>query len=147
MQCVFQPREEIKAFIGANIPRCAERGLPPKGSAIGVVKGDELIGGFFYHDYDPDAGVIEISGASTDKGWLTRLVLFTLFSYPFLDLGCQMVAMRHSANDKPLARMLRAYGFKQVVIPRLFGRHEDAIVSTLTVEDWLNNGFHKRQMQ
>lgn len=143
MQCVYGPQEPIKAFIEAHIPRCAVRGLPSPGFAIGVIDGDgNLVGGFYYHDYDPDAGVIEVSASSTDKRWLTRKTLLGLFSYPFNDLGCQLVAARHSAKDAPLARMFRAYGFKQVTIPRLFGRDDDAIVSTLTVEDWKDNGFH-----
>lgn len=144
MQCVYGPKEPIKAFIESHIPRCVERGLPGSGVAIGVIDDENnLCGGFYYHDYDPDAGVIEISAAATDKRWLTRRTLYSLFSYPFNELGCQLVATRHSVRDKPLARMFRAYGFKQVIIPRLFGRDEDAIVSTLTVEDWRANKFHR----
>jgi RimJ/RimL family protein N-acetyltransferase len=144
IRCVFEPKDAIKAFIEKNITRCRERGLPGRGACIGVInEKNELIGGIYYHDFDPDAGVIEMSSAATDKRWLTRRTLYTLFSYPFNQLGCQMVAARHSTKDKALARIFRAYGFKQVIIPRLFGRDDDAIISTLTVEDWRSNGFHK----
>lgn len=146
MKCVYGPQPVLKRFIELNIARCAGRGLPEAGKAIGVINGqDELVGGFYYHDFDPDAGVIEISGASTEKRWLTRPVLYRLFSYPFNELNCQIVAMRHSARDKPLARMLRAYGFHQVTVPRLFGRDEDAIISTLTDDAWRDNKFHKHE--
>lgn len=119
--------------------------MPDNGQAIGVVdeKAKRLIGGIYYHDYDPEAGVIEMSAAAIDKRWLTRKTLYGLFAYPFIGLGCQLVAARHSANDTALARVFRAYGFHQVVIPRLFGRDEDAIISTLTKEAWLANKFHK----
>lgn len=144
MRCVFEPQEPIRRFIEYHIPRCRERGLPDGGAAIGVVNDDEeLIGGIYYHDFDPDAGTIEISSAATDRRWLTRSTLKVLFTYPFEGLGCQMVAARHSAKDKALARMFRAYGFKQVTIPRLFGRDEDGILSTLTDDAWRSNGFHK----
>ena len=145
MRLVYGPQEPLKAFIERNIPRCATRGLPQSGKAIGVInRANQLVGGFYYHDYDPDAGTIEISGASVEKRWLTKEILKGLFSYPFDGLGCQLVAMRHSAKDKALARMLRAYGFSQVTIPRLFGRDDDAIVSTLTVEDWRANRFNRQ---
>lgn len=135
--------EAVKRFVEQRIPRCEKRGLYPGGTGIAVADNDLIIGGFYYHHFDPESGVVEISAAADDKRWLTRRVLYDLFSYPFDELGCQMVLLRHSANDKPLARMLRAYGFDQVTIPRLFGRNEDCIISTLTVEAWRNNGFHK----
>jgi RimJ/RimL family protein N-acetyltransferase len=116
----------------------------PDGPAIGVADGGTIVGGFVYTDFDPDAGVIEIHGASAVKNWLTRPVLYGLFSYPFDQLGCQMVAMRISADDKPLRRMLMAYGFKALHIPRLFGRNADGYIMTLTDDDWRCNRFHKQ---
>ncbi len=139
------PDRHIKQFIERGIPRCRERGLPEEGQAIGVVdeKSRRLIGGIYYHDFDPDAGVIEMSAAAISKRWLTRKTLYGLFAYPFIGLGCQLVAARHSADDAALARIFKAYGFHQVIIPRLFGRDTDAIVSTLTVEAWRENKFHR----
>lgn len=142
IQCVFEPQAELKRFIEINIPRCAERGLPDGGAAIGVIDGDELIGGIYYHDHDPEAGVLEMSAAATSKRWLTRSTLYTLFHYPFVSIGCQMVAARHSANDRALARIFKAYGFNQVTVPRLFGRDEDGIISTLTDDAWRESKFH-----
>jgi RimJ/RimL family protein N-acetyltransferase len=145
VRLVYGPEAVIRRFVETNIHRCRERGLPEASTAIGVIDGDGVLcGGIVYHDYDPEAGVIEMSSAATNKRWLTRATLYGLFSYPFDGLGCQMVAARHSANDKALARIFRAYGFHQVVIPRLFGRTEDGIVSTLTDDAWRANGFHKR---
>ncbi len=143
IRCVFEPQDALKHFIESHIPRCRERGLPDGGAAIGVINDDVLVGGIYYHDYDPESGVLEMSSASTDKRWLTRSTLYTLFNYPFNELGCQMVAARHSAKDKALARIFKAYGFHQVTIPRLFGRDEDGIISTLTDDAWRANGFHK----
>ena len=134
----------VRAMVAAMIPRCAERGFLPGSYAIGVAnERNEIVGGFVYHDYDPESGVLEISGASCDKRWLTRETLYGLFAHPSNELNCQMVAMRHSPEDKALARMLKAYGFKTIIIPRLLGRNHDALLSTLTVEDWRANGFHR----
>jgi RimJ/RimL family protein N-acetyltransferase len=111
--------------------------------ALGVDRGGELIGGFVFNNWSPEAGVIEVSIAGVDRRWLDRSILFAAFAYPFEQLGCQMVCSRTPARLKPALRIARAYGFKQVTIPRLFGRDEDGIISTLTVEDWRANGFHK----
>jgi hypothetical protein len=42
-----------------------------------------------------------------------------------------------------MSRIARAYGSKQVTVPLLFGSTEDGIISTLTIEDWRANRFHK----
>lgn len=118
--------------------------MPGNSAAIGVADGNnELIGGFVYHDYDPQAGVIEVSMASIDKRWWSRAILYGLLSYPFYQLECQMVGSRISASDLPLRRMLKAYGFSEYIIPRLFGREADGAICTLTIEAWQGNGFHK----
>lgn len=144
MRLVYGLSDPVKAHVASLIPKCAERGLPDDGVAIGVARDDGVIvGGMVYHGYDPDAGVIELSVASTDKRWFTRPILYGLFSYPFDGLGCQMVCSRVSARDTALRRMKRAYGFDEHVIPRLFGRCEDGILYTLTKEQWKANGFHR----
>ncbi len=116
-------------------------------TAIGIVDDGELVAGVVYHDYNPEAGIIEISAASTTKRWLTRPVLSTLFSYPFDGVGCQMVVMRtekgnRQDNGRGMERLSKAYGFTQIEIPRLYGRNRHGIVHCLTEEAWRSNGFH-----
>ena len=113
-------------------------------STMGVFDGEELIAVMVYHNYDRKSGVIEISGAASNKEWLKRHVLREMFSVPFDNMGCQMVVMRVSPNDKALGRMLTAYGFSSYVIPRLRGRNEDEIIFTLTDTVWMNNKFNRR---
>lgn len=108
---------------------------------MGVVLGGDLIAVMVFHNWNPESGVIEISGAGTSKRWLTRTTLRRMFAYPFDDVGCQMVVMRVSERNEPLARMLKVYGFKSHRIPRLRGRSEDEIVFTLTDDDWRANKF------
>lgn len=123
------------------------RGFGPC-TTMGVFDGPKLVGVMTFHGYEPAAGVIEISGVSEDKRWLARHILFSLFSYPFDQLGCQMVVMRVSErnrqwNGRGLHRLLNAYGFTAQRIPRLYGRNEDGILYSLTEEAWRGNGFHK----
>lgn len=112
-------------------------------TAIGVDRDGRLIGGFVFTNWSPEAGVIEVSFGGIEPHWLSRQVLYGVFSYAFDQIGCQMVCSRTPASLKSAARIAKAYGFKQVTVPRLFGRHEDGIISTLTVEDWRANGYHK----
>jgi RimJ/RimL family protein N-acetyltransferase len=116
-------------------------------TALGIVEDGELVAGVVYHDYNPEAGIIEISAASTSKRWLSRPVLLTLFSYPFDGVGVQMLVMRTEVgnqqdNGRGMARLSKAYGFTQILIPRLYGRDKDGLLHCLTAEAWRANGFH-----
>lgn len=112
---------------------------------MGVLEGNRPIACMVYHDFNPEAGLIEISGAATDRRWLQRHVLKEMFAYPFEKAGVQMVVMRVSAKreQRHLHRMLKSYGFKGHIIQRLYGRDEDGIVFTLTDDDWRSNKFNR----
>lgn len=115
---------------------------------MGIMDGEKLAACMVFHNWSPEAQVIEISGASRDARWLRKPVLWAMFDYPFNTCGCQMVVMRVSAfnvkdNGRGIHRILRSYGFTEVRIPRLRGRDEDEIIFTLTDDAWRANGFHR----
>ena len=114
-------------------------------AVMGVFDDTGPIAAMVWHDYDPATGVIEFSGAATTRRWLTRRSLGTMFAYPFEGLGCQMVVCRTSAGEEQghLHRMLTAYGFDHVHIPRLGGRDRDLLVFTLTDDAWKANRFNQ----
>jgi RimJ/RimL family protein N-acetyltransferase len=124
----------IAEFVALSVPGC-ERGFGPC-ATMGVVRGGVLIAGIVYHNWSPETGVIEISGAATDSRWMTRQTLRAMFSYPFDEIGCQMVVARHSEHNARLRRMWRAVGSSEFVIPRLMGRNEAMVVTTLTDDAW-----------
>lgn len=113
-------------------------------STLGVFDGGAIAAVVVYHNYDRRAAVIELSGVAETAEWLKRHVLRKMFEFPFQDLGCQMVVMRVSANDRRLMRILTAYGFQHYKIARLRGRHEDELIFTLTDDDWRNNRFNQK---
>lgn len=112
-------------------------------TSMGVILDNELIASLVYHNFDRKAGVIEISAASITPRWLTRPVLKAMFSYPFEELGCQMVVLRVSERNTRLMRILTAYSFDHVTVPRLRGRDEAERIFFLTDDAWRSNGFHK----
>jgi len=110
---------------------------------MAVVEGRDVKAGVAFHDWQPHAGVIEISGASNSKKWLTRPVLMAIFSYVFIDLKCQLCVARIDPDNHSLLRIFKAYGFNDYRIPRLMGRDKDQIIVTLTDDAWRSNRFMK----
>lgn len=128
----------------------ADRIWPTKGRDFGECKGiavledGKLAAGLLYHNYDPDAHVIEISGAAWVKGWLTRDVLKAMYGYPFIDCDCQAVIQRVSDHDTAQHRMLTAYGAIRYRIPRLRGEDEAENIFLTTREAWSSNRFNRK---
>jgi len=143
MHYLIGHNDVVARFVAAHIPHC-ERGFGDKIMTLGVVDGGRLIGGLVYHNYDPEASTIEISGAAIDPRWLTRTTLRLMHVYPFVDARCQMVVMRVSADNARLLRQLKALGYKRVTVERLFGRDRDGVVATLTDDVWKTRRIHQR---
>lgn len=112
-------------------------------TTMGVFDGETLLAVIVFNNLHTDAGVIEIHGAAETPRWLPRHVLYQMFSYPFDQLGCQSVIMRVSERNTRLLRILTAYGFENVTIPRLRGRDEGERIFWLTDDAWRSNRFHK----
>lgn len=126
--------EAIGSFVASQISGC-ERGFSDF-TTLGVLERGRLVAGVVYHNYAPEAGVIELSAASTSKRWLTRPVLKAMFGYPFDEIGCQLAVLRVSEENGGMADIARRFGFTSHRIPRLRGRGEAEIIFTLTDDDW-----------
>lgn len=131
---LFGEDELVARFVAACIPGC-ERGFGPS-TAIGWVEDGVLVAGTVYHGYQPEAGAIELSSAGKTPRWLTLPVIRTMFEYPFLGLGCQLVVLRVSERNARMRSIAERFGFTGYRIPRLRGRDEAEIIYTLTVEDF-----------
>lgn len=115
-------------------------------TAMGVISGKDLVAGVVFSNYDSDAGVIEMSAASDNARWLTRPILWGMFSYAFRQMKCQAVVLRTDPANTRLARILTAYGFDRYDIPRLRGRDKSEALFILADDVWRNNGFHKENV-
>lgn len=141
---VYGQDQIVADFVASRIPHCS-RGFG-KCKAIGIINAEGmLIAGMVYNNWNPDTGVIEMSGASLPgQYWLTRETLRRIYRYPFEQCHCQMVIMQVAAEDTTLLGVLNALGYELRTIPRLFGRDRDAVVCTLTYEDWIANKITRR---
>lgn len=103
-------------------------------TAIGF--GEPLEAGIVYHNWNPEAGLIELTAASKSRSWLNKANLAAIFDYPFGQLGCQLCIARISEHNARARRIWRALGATEHVIPRLRGPNEAEVIATLTKEAW-----------
>lgn len=108
-------------------------------ATMGVIKGDKLIAVVVFHNWQPEADVIEMSGAAIDPIWLSKRVLLEMYGYIFDVAKCQMVIQRQSVNNERINRILRRFGYDEIRLPRMRGRDEDEFLFTLTEEKWREN--------
>ncbi len=133
----------IADFVAGHIEGC-ERGFSDF-TTMGVTEADRLIAGVVFHNYAPEADVIELSAAATSKRWLTRPVLKAMFGYPLNEVGCQMLVLRVSERNAGMIAIANRFGFDSHRIPRLRGRDEAEILFTLTDDDWRAHAINRRQ--
>ena len=110
---------------------------------MAVVSKDAVVAGLVFHNWEPNAGVIEVSAAASDRRWLTRRVATEAMAYAFDGCGCQMVIARHSEQNRAARKIWVALGATETLIPRLYGRNENGIVATLTQEAWRASKFNE----
>jgi len=134
MDLLYGHNEAVAAWVAAHIPGC-ERGFD-KPVSIGVVEDERLIGGTVFHNYQPEAGVIEMSSAGTSPRWLSRTMLKAIFGYVFDQIGCQLVVMRVSERNGRMVKIAEKFGFDGHLILRLRGRDEAEWIFTLTDDQW-----------
>ena len=134
MDLLYGHNEAVAAWVAAHIPGC-ERGFD-RPVSIGVLEGERLIGGTVFHNWNPEAGVIEMSSAGTSPRWLSRKMLKAIFGYVFDQIGCQLVVMRVSERNIRMIEIAERFGFKGHLIPRLRGRDEAEWLFTLTDDQW-----------
>jgi len=145
LRYVYGQDRLVADAVAQLIPHVGSYGFGTAAKAIGVIDEEgKLIGGLVYHNYDPQAEVIEISGAATTPRWLTRETIRRMYQYPFHVCGCQMIFQRTPADSVKLLSQLAAYDYTFIKVPRMFGRHRDGVLCTLTYEDWRDNRFNKR---
>jgi RimJ/RimL family protein N-acetyltransferase len=105
--------------------------------AVGVIdRKGVMVGGIVWHNWQPEAGTIEISAGTINKRWLTRKLIWQIFSYPFDRCNCQCVFAQTRADNEPVAKLLEGIGFNSIDVPRLHGRDADGVLWWLPEETW-----------
>lgn len=144
LEYVYGHNELIADFVSKLIPELYGRSLARASTAFGIVKNGDLIAGMVYHNWMPECGTIEMSGAAIDPHWLTAETLRRMYQYPYLQLDCQLTYMRVAADNERLLRQLAAFNYTFIRMPRMLGRDRDAVLCQLTREAWEENKFCRR---
>lgn len=144
VRLILEDKERVGRFVASIPPFDSSRGWG-EFAAIGYEIDGNLVAGSIFNNWDPKAGVIEISSASVDPRWLTRKSILGMFDFPFNQLGCQLVVLRVAEKNDRMRSIAKRFGFSEYIIPRLRGRNEDECLYTLTVEQWHAKGFERSQ--
>jgi RimJ/RimL family protein N-acetyltransferase len=113
-------------------------------TAIGVAENGDLIGGTVFHQYSPEAGIIEMSSAAVSPRWLAPKMIRAIFGYVFDQLGCQAVVMRVREDNSRMVRIAEKFGFEGHLLPRLSGRDLGLWVFILTDDQWRDHPVNRR---
>ena len=138
---VYEYQAEIKAFVENGLWQ-SQRQFG-ECSAIGFANAQEgLVAGFVYHNYEPDSGVIELSGYSTRRDWANKHVVALIFGeYPFIQLRCRLLVARHSEHNTRVRRIWKALGADEYLIPELRGESEAETIAVLKQDVFMKSRF------
>ena len=131
----------VADWVAARVPG-AERGFGP---CVALGFGEPMQGAVVFHNWNPESGVIEISGAAETPRWLSRAIMNKILFYAFDEAGCQMLVTRTAETSTRVRRLWRRLGANEYIIPRLRGRTASEALITLTEEAWKGGRFYDGQ--
>lgn len=140
-----QPRDPLYAplvrFITERIWGAGQR--VSDGTVMAVENGGKIIGACLFHNWQPQEGVIELTGASVSPRWINRQVLRAMAGYAFDNLKCQAAVMRVDPTNTRMCRIATAFGFTRYDIPRLRGRDKAEALFVLGDDEWRTGRFYE----
>ena len=107
-------------------------------TSMGIMIGNELIGGLIYNNYMeyPTGSMIAISIATVSPRWATRRTLREIFSYPFVQLQVDRLQAITARTNHVTRKLLKRLGFQQEgVMRRYWDGHEDAFMFSMMPEE------------
>lgn len=142
---VLDQSQKVAAFVASIMPYPGyERGFDTV-AAIGVEEAGNLIGGTVFHDWNPEAGIIEMSSAAVSPKWLSREMVNSIFTYVFDVVKVRIVVMRVAESNKRMVDIGRRFGFDEYLIPQLAGENDGLFIFTLSHQQWLESPFNRRK--
>lgn len=109
LRIVAGQRERVGLWMLASLPDVTQ--LPGGYEAIGVARGDQLVGGALYSDYRPCEGGGQIMIWAVGHGWLSRRIIRELLGYPLNQLGCHRLTACAARGNQKSRKLLTDLGF------------------------------------
>lgn len=128
--------EAVAAWVARQIPHVGPRGFGPC-RALAVVCGDRPLAGFVLHDYQPEAGTIQISMAAVSPLWAKPDTIRGLLAVPFVQYGCFKVWTCIPHDNERAIRFNEGIGMKsEATLRHQFGRGRHARIFGMTAPEW-----------
>ncbi len=102
--------EDVARFVETRIPYC--RPFDGHIAAHPVYRDGKLVGAVVWHNYDRQAGDVEVSIAADTPRWLSREMLERIFWFPFVMLECRRISARVSVANTRSRRLCEGLGFQ-----------------------------------
>lgn len=115
------------------------RDFGPCATAVVLDESHALAAVVVFHNWNPEAAVIEVSAAAVTPKWAQRSVLRELFGYVFSI--AQACIARAAEGNVRVRRLWTAFGAEEHVIPRLRGRKASEAIYLLTDDAWAQSRF------
>ena len=103
-------------------------------STLGVARNGELICGVAYWFYP--TGVCDVGIASISPRWATKQTIFTLFAYPFRQVGVNRLQAFIHPKNKRSRRLCEGLGFTMEGKLRKFQRGTDMLIYAYLKEEF-----------
>lgn len=90
---------------------CARAGgtwVAGRGTTIGLHRGQEIVAGVLYEDYNRAQVICHIAGVGN---WATREFLRVIFDYPFRQLGVKRITVPVASSNSKCRRFVEHLGF------------------------------------
>tara|TARA_R100001132_G_C3233077_1_gene66863 strand:- start:226 stop:645 length:420 start_codon:yes stop_codon:yes gene_type:complete len=101
---------------------------------LGVARNGEVICGVAYWFYP--TGICDVGIAATSPRWATKQTIFTLFAYPFNQVGVNRLQSFIHPKNKRSRKLCAGLGFKLEGRLRKFHRGADMLIYGYTKEDF-----------
>lgn len=99
---------------------------------LAFVEDGQIIGGVIIHDWNPEAGTVEISGGMLKPSFAVLPAIRKVGAYVFGEMGCQAAIMRTAEGNRTVRRLARRLGAQEYIIPRLRGRTASEALLVMT---------------
>jgi RimJ/RimL family protein N-acetyltransferase len=131
--------EPLAAWAAERIPHVGAAGFGPCW-AVGVVRQGELAAAVVYHDWQAEAGTVQLSCAAASPRWATRQVVGAILGAAFLGkLGAPVrkvwTATPHT-NERAV-RFNNGIGFKrEAVLRQHYAPGVHAVICSILAPEW-----------
>lgn len=131
MKLSTRPSAELVQWAAARIPELHGREFLDTHTGMGVEdSAGRILGVVCFHNYDPDAGTMQVSAAADDARWLlAREAIRVMRHYVFIVCDCQKIWSITPAKNRRGIRLLKALGLTPEATLKRHLKDDDAVIS------------------